>query len=287
MPTTTISTRGNEPGDSSRAFPWPVLEAGNDSFPNGVYAATCADKDAGSSFQLSHDVQGASLIESWLLQGKLEFVCTVASPRSMYRTLHKSSKPTQLIAWEQQDLGEYPMFTPMIVAREAIRHVAAADADGLNQIWDGRALELPKGARIAVGPTFRFKSGISGILDFSLDTGLTPGRFRLQPSNEDGFKFKVHLASDLYQHLRHQRRELTGKNIMVHIVSAALGILQRDYSSDDEEAGEGWRSYRNLLGLADLLEQKGLSHWSDEDFQPEFTATGLYPHIVPEADAQP
>ena len=145
----------------------------------------------------------------------------------------------------------------------------------------------PKGARIAVGPTFKFKSGISGILDFNLDESLTQGRFRVQPSHEDGFKFKVHLATDLYQHLRHQRNELTGRNIMVHVISAALSILQREYAKDDEEEGEGWRSHRNLIGLTDLLEQHGLHHWSDDDFQPELTATGLYPHIIPTEVAQP
>ena len=279
MPTSEISVQPSTPSASSRAFPWPVLEAGNDSFPNGSYTVTCVDKDRGKSFELRHKVHGAALIEQWLRQGKLNFVCAVASPRSMYRMLHKSDTPNQLIAWQQQDLGEYPMFTPMIVARESIQHTAAAAADGLNQIWDGRELLLPKGARIVVGPTFKFKSGISGILDFNLDDSLAPGRFRVQHSLDDGFKFKVHLAPDLYQHLKHRRNELAGENIMVHIVSAALSTLQREWSTDDDE--EGWKSFRNLVGLADLLEQKSLRHWSDEDFQPELTATELYPHSLP------
>lgn len=279
MPTTEISVRSSDPSASSRAFPWPVLEAGNDSFPNGAYTVTCTDKDRGKSFELRHKVHGAALIEQWLQQEKLGFVCAVASPRSMYRTLHKSDTPKQLIAWQQDDLGEYPMFTPMVVARENIQHTAVAASDGLNQIWDGRELLLPKGARIVVGSTFKFKSGISGILDFNLDDSLAHGRFRVHHSLEDGFKFKVHLASDLYQHLKHRRNELAGENIMVHIVSAALSILQREWSKDNGE--EGWKSLPNLVGFAGLLEQKGLRHWSDEDFQPELTATELYPHSLP------
>ena len=287
MLTKEISTRASDPGSSSRAFPWPVLEAGNDSFPNGVYTVTCHDKEAGKSFELRHELRGATLIEQWLEQGKLGFVCTVSAPRSMYRMLHKSNAPEQLIAWQQQDLGEYPMFTPMIVAKESIQHTAIAVSDGLNRIWDGRELLVPKGARVAIGHTFKFKSGIGGLLDFNLDECLAPGRFRVLPSNEDGFKFKVHLARDLYQHLRHRRDEITGKNIMVHIVSAALSILQRDYSNDDEDEGEGWQSHRNLLGLADLMQQNGLHHWSDDDFQAELVATSLYPHIIPSEGAQP
>lgn len=275
MPTE-IRVRSSDPSASSRAFPWPVLEAGNDSFPNGAYAVTCEDKDRGKSFELRHKVHGATLIEQWLQQDKLDFVCAVASPRSMYRTIHKSDTPKQLISWQQQDLGEYPMFTPMIVARESIQHTAVTVSDGLNQIWDGRELLLPKGARIVVGLTFKFKSGISGILDFNLDNRLAHGRFRVQHSLEDGFKFKVHLAPDLYQHLKHRRNELAGENIMVHVVSAALSFLQREYDTDDGD--EGWRSFRNLVGLAEVLEQNELGHWSDDNFQPELAATTLYPH---------
>ncbi len=281
MQTKEISTRASDPGGGSRAFPWPVLEAGNNSFPSGIYTVTCSDNEVGKSFDLRHGLRGAALIDQWLEQGRLDFVCTVAAPRSMYRMLHKSDAPEQLIAWQQQDLGEYPMFTPMIVARESIQHTVNAVSDGLNRVWDGRELLVPKGGRIAVGYTFKFKSGISGILDFNLEEGLAPGQFRVQPSNEDGFKLKVYLALDLYQHLRYRRDEIAGKNIMVHVVSAALSVLQRDYSKDDEEEGEGWRSYRNLLGLADLLDQKGIPHWSDDDFQAELAATGLYPHTIP------
>ena len=285
MPTTEIRVRSSDPSASSRAFPWPVLEAGNNSFPNGAYTVTCADKERGKSFELRHKVHGAALIEQWLQQDKLDFVCAVASPRSMYRTIHKSDTPKQLIAWQQQDLGEFPMFTPMIVARESIQHTAVAESDGLNQIWDGRELLLPKGARIVVGLTFKFKSGISGILDFSLDKSLGQGRFKVQPSYEDGFKFKVRLASDLHQHLRHRRGDLVGENIMVHIVSAAFSVLQREYDTDDGD--EGWQSFRNLIGLAEMLEQNELSHWSDDNFQPELAATTLYPHKPTTEDAEP
>ncbi len=287
MLTREISTRASDPGSSTRAFPWPVLEAGNDSFPTGVYTVTCKDREVGSSFQMWHELRGAALVERWHEQGMLDFVCTVAAPRSMYRMLHKSNEAEQLISWSQMDLGEYPIFTPMIVAKESIQHTADADADGLNRVWHGRELLIPKGARIAIGHTFKFKSGISGILDFNLDEDLAPGRFKMHPSHEDGFKFKVYLASDLYQHLRHRRKEVSGENIMVHVVSVALSILQRDYATDYEHEGEGWQSHRNLLGLADLLAQSNLGHWSDDNFQPELAATGLYPHRIPSEEALP
>ena len=279
MPTE-ISVRASDPGSSSRAFPWPVLEAGNASYENGIYSVACEDQTQGESFFLYHSVKNAPLLEKWAESGQLAFVCTVAAPRSMYRTLQASPDPEQLVRWDPADLGEHPMFTPMLVARDEISHVVDAETDGLSQIWQGRELFLPKGARVAVGPTFKFQSGISGMLDFSLDKDLNPGEFRVEDSSEDGFKFKVYLAANLFQHLRHHRREIVSGNIMVHIVSAALGILKRDYAMDDD--AEGWKSYHNLVGLAELLEEEGLGHWADDDFRPEQAATRLYPHRLSE-----
>ena len=279
MTTYKISARAADPNPSSRALPWPVLEAGNASFPEGEYSVTCENKETGQSFTLRHQVQGAPLIERWLDEGKVEYVCTVAAPRSMYRKLHKSGTPEQVIAWQQRDLGEFPMFTPMLVAREDIQHVAVAESDGLNPLWNGRELNLHPGARIAVGPTFKFQSGIAGILDFVEDKDLPDGQLRVIASNEDGFKFKVHLATNLHRHLEFHRNDAAGKNIMVHIVSAAFSLLQRELDDDDEEEG-GWQSFPNLLALADLLRERGIPHWAEDGFQPEGAATKLYPHII-------
>ena len=280
MPTE-ISIQASDLNSSSRAFAWPVLEAGNSSYENGVYSVTCEDKERGKSFLLRHIIQGAPLIEKWMTSGQLSFVCSVAAPRSMYRILHVSSSPEQSIEWIRKDLGEYPMFTPMIVAQDKINHIVDSESDGLSTIWDRKELLLLKGARVAVGPTFKFQAGINGMLDFNLDESLGNGRFKVEESSADGFKFKVHLSAGLYEHLRYQRGGLAGANIMVHVVSAAFGILKRDYTEPENENGEGWRSFRNLIGLSDLLEQEGLGHWSDENFKPELAATGLYPHILP------
>ena len=275
---TEISIRAYDPSPSSRAFAWPVLEEGNGSYESGIYSVSCEDKEQGRSLMLVHSVSGAPLIENWMASSMVSFVCSVAAPRSMYRVLHVSDTPEQMVEWSRDDLGEYPMFTPLLVARESIQHVVAAGADGLSSIWDGRELQLPKAARIAVGPTFKLQSGLGGLLEFDFDDELGLGRFRIEPSSEDGFKFKVYLATDLYEHLRYHRGELAGTNIMVHVVSAAFGILQRDYKRDEDDDGESWQSFRNLVGLSDLLEKYELGHWSDDNFAPEMAATGLYPH---------
>lgn len=276
--TTTLSVRASDTGSGGRAFQWPVLESGNISFEAGVYSVTCEDNERGKSIFVNHQIDGAPLIRNWMRLGCLLFVCTVASPRSMYRALHKDSHSRHLIQWDEEDLGDFPTFTPMIIAGRVIRHRIDARADGLSGVWDGRSILIPKGGRLAVGPNFRFQSGISELLNFNLDQSLEDGQFRVEPSPDDGFIFKVYLANDLHRHLRHGhlRSESAGWNVMVHIVSAAMACLSRQEYGDDGE--EGWQSFPNLVGLADVLATKGLSHWTDKDFRPEIVATSLYPH---------
>ena len=276
-----ISVRGTDPNPSSRAFHWPVLEAGNSSYPHGLYSVSCEDKERGKSCTLEHNIHGAQLIENWMKEGKLNFICSVAAPRSMYRKLHVSASPSQLIEWLEEDLGEPPMFTPMVTTRQEIRHTVEHESDGLNPIWDGRKIVLLAGARVAVGATFKFQSGLNGILEFNRDDELKPGQLRVQPSEQNGFTFKVYLAPDLHTHLRYNRHDMTGNNIMVHVVSSALGILHKDYREAEDEEGAGWQSYRNLVGLAELLQEQGAGIWTEEDFRPELAATMLYPHQLP------
>ena len=277
MPINTLRVRSSDPGIVGRAFPWPALEAGNESFPNGRYTISCEDKELGKSFSLRHEVQGAPLIERWMRERKLLFICSVAAPASMYRAIHKSDAPDHLIEWRPEELGEYPMFTPMIVARKDIQHTVNAVQDGLNKIWDGKPLSIPKGARIAIGSVFKFKTGISGMLDLTLDNDLPSGAFYVKESAQDGFKFKVRLAKDLFDHLRYNSRDIASENIMPHIVSSALSILQKDYS---EEGEGGWNSYPNLESLANWLESQNIGHWASEDFRPDEATTKMYPHKI-------
>ena len=282
-----IILKASDPSPSSRSFDWPVLEAGNSSYENGIYSITCKPEQIGKSIQVQHKIQGASLIEHWITSGKVTFICSVASPRSMYRKLHKSPTPQQLIAWETEDLGEHPIFTTMIVANEEIQHTIDSVTDGLNPAWDGKKIHLLKGARIAVGPTFKFQTGINMLLDFNSDEKLAPGQLRVEESADDGFKFKAYLAPNLYQHLKYNRNDLAGRNIMVHVVSTALNILQKAYQEPADGDGDGWESFPNLVALSHMLQEQGFRHWSDQNFSPERVASGLYPHIVPDGEGTP
>ena len=240
-------------------------------------------KEVGKSFELTHEISGAALITRWIADGKVKFACAVASPASAYRELHVSTAPTQSVSWDPDDFGEPPKFTPLIVAARDISHTIDAHADGVHSLLDGRRVELPKGARVALFPPFALQSGVSGLLEFHMDESMDSGRFRVEANSSGGFKIDVWMAKDLFAYLQRgaQRQDATGANIMTHIVSAALNLLKKEYSKDDEDEG-GWRSYPNLRALADDLENRGLPHWSEDDFSAEEVATELHPHKLPE-----
>ena len=280
----TISISTLDAASAVRAFPWPVLEAGNRAFLEGAYAVDVEHRERGRSFMLSHRIDGAPLLGRWLEEGKVLFACACAAPVSAYRELHSSSDPSHLVSWDPDDLGSHPVFTPMIVAGAKIRHAVDADGDGLNALWDGRTIQLPKGARLAVGPTFALQSGLLGLLDFIKDEKMGSGRFRVEASREGGFRFNVYLAVDLFRFLALQRQEPVRWNIMTHIVSAVFARLQRDFDEDNDEDEEGWKSYANLLALADDLERRNMPHWGDEAFEPELVATEFYPHKTDSGD---
>ena len=271
-----ISVNTSDPASAIRSFPWPVLEAGNGAFSKGVYTVDVEHRERGRSFELAHQVQGAGLIERWIQEQKVHFACAVAAPVLAYRQLHRSSEPAHIVRWEPDDLGAHPLFTPMILSATELRFTIEAGRDGVNTLWDGRTADLPKGARLAIGPTFALQSGLLGLLEFRRGDELESGRFRMEASREGGFRFNVYLAPDLHGFLRSHRQEAVGWNIMTHIVSTALAQLHKDYRDDDGE--EGWKSYANLVALAEELERRGLRHWAEDAFEPELVATTLYPH---------
>ncbi len=273
-----IRVRASDPASASRVFPWPVLEAGNSSFVNGVYSVSLEHKNPGRSFSLTHEIKGAGLITNWIEAGKIRFACAVSAPVSAYRKLHVADEPRQVLEWNPDDLGSHPLFSPMIVSAISIQHTVNAAVDGVDPLWNGKLLQLPKGSKVAICSTFALQSGLLGLMDFCLKEDLEPGQFKVEPSREGGFKFRVHLAEDLFTYLRYHRQRETGRNIMTHVVSAALTHLRRHFDKDDGE--EGWKSYPNLCAFADVLEEKQLGHWSDDDFEPEMVATSLYPHKV-------
>lgn len=275
-----IVTEASSLSNAIRSHGFPVLEAGNISYPNGRYALDFEPGKDRTSFLLRHRIEGAPLISRLLSEGKARYVCAVSSPVSSYRRTHVSETESHPIRWDENDLGEPPLFTPMIVSVASCDLLLTRERDGVHGIWDQQTVAIERGSRLALGHVVQLRSSILQLLSLQLDKELENGEFKVDPLTEGGFQFLVSLSPDLHRFLQFPGKDGIREHIMTHIVSACLALLQSEYSGDNEDEG-GWNSYRNLRAFADYLDSKDLPHWSDDDFRPEWVATKLYPHVLP------
>ena len=113
----TIEAVAPGPSNAVRSHDHPMLESGNLSFPEGRYLLDFLPGEDRSSYVIEHRIEGAALIERLLGSGQARYACIVSSPISSYRRTHLSSEPRHEVGWNSNDLGESPLFTPMILLR--------------------------------------------------------------------------------------------------------------------------------------------------------------------------
>ena len=277
-----VVTEARSPNAAVRGHAFPSLESGNTSFPDGRYVVGFEAGADASSFTVRHRIEGAPLINDVIADGLAQFVCTVASPNSSYRVSHVSDASSHVIGWQSVDLGEPPMFTPMVVVAKPFTRTLDSAKDGVHELWHGRTVAFQRGMRLALSDVVLMRSSVLNMLLFERDPALSNGEFRVEAEDREGFRFRAYLAPDLHQFLKYDTEDLRRSHIVTHIVSACFGVLKADYAEDEEEDG-GWRSYRGLQALGEMLKEHGLPHWSEDDFSPELAATKLYPHRVDES----
>ena len=277
-----VVTEARSPNIAVRAHAFPALESGNTSFPEGRYVVGFEPGADASSFTVRHRIEGAELISYAIAAGLAQFICTVASPISSYRVSHTSKSSTQVIGWDSDDLGEPPLFTPMVVVAVPFTRTLDRERDGVHELWDGRTVSFQRGMRLALSDVVLMRSSVLSMLIFERDPTLSDGEFRVEAEDREGFRFRAHLAPDLHRFLKFDSEDPRRSHIVTHIVSACFGVLKADYCGDEEEDG-GWQSYRGLQAMAEMLKEHGLPHWSEPDFSPELAATRLYPHRVGES----
>ena len=266
------------PSNAVRAHDHPILETGNLAFPEGRYVLDFKAGADRSSYTITHHITSAPLITRLLDTQQARYVCIVSSPISSYRATHVSDDAQHEVRWDADELGEPPMFTPVIVCSEALAITLDASRDGVHRIWDKQKINLQKGSRLALGSVIQLESSILHLLSLHEDANLKDGQFVVELESEP-FRFRVNVSTKLHQFLRYRPGEHRS-NIMTHIVTACLARLQSDHTDDDGETG--WESHRNLKAFADYLAHEGHGHWTDDDFRPEKVATALYPLKLPE-----
>ena len=256
----------------------PVLEEGNLSFPRGRYIVGFVSREDGPSFELVHRLEEAGLISRLLRQGKARYACVVSSPRSFYRRTHLSDLPRHTIAWNPQELGEPPLFTPMILSTRPQQLVLNADGDDVHPAWNGVSLAISTGTRLALGHVFDLRSSVMQMIRMEADDSLEGHRFRVQAQSEP-FAFVVKASPTLYRYVRTARGEPSRSNIMTHVVTACFALLQKRFARPEE-----WD--RNLERLAEHIAREYPHRWDEDEFQPETAAMALYPHVLPEPEGE-
>jgi len=277
--TYTVEAIAPGPSNAVRAHGHPVLESGNPSFPQGRYRLELAPGDDRCSFRVVHDIAGAALITRLLAADAARCACIVSSPRSGYRRLHIGESTEQEVRWDIDDLGEAPLFTPVILCVKPGKLELDATRDEVHPVWDGQPITLRKGSRLALGNVVQLQSSLLHLLSLHPDDRMADGQFGVEVESEP-FRFRANVSTRLYRHLRYSG-EAARYNVMAHIVTACLARLQRDYS-DDEDDDTGWQSHRSLQAFADFLETGGHPHWTDDAFRPEEVATAIYPLELPD-----
>ncbi len=263
------------PSNAVRAHEHPILEAGNISFPDARYELEFGEQDNQMSYSLTHKIIGAPLITDLLEKGDARYACIVSSPVSSFRKTYTSQNPKHEIHWNNQDFGEPPLFTPLIVFWNEEKSITLkADRDGVHRIWDRQTVTLHKGSRLALGSVIELNSSLLQLLTLVADPSLNSGQFVVDFESEP-FRFQVKIHPDLHKFLQH-RKDAHRNNIMTHIVSACFARLQQANANDDD-----LRSQRGLQALSEHLESKGFEDWTDDDFRPEKVASALYPLKLP------
>lgn len=261
-------------------LPYPAVDIGNLSFPRGTYDVNVRSLAGGTSVQVTHKLENAKFIENLLETGKAKYGCLLAVPVTGHRKLSLYDEPIQNIKWDIGIVGEPPIIRPIIVVLDQFEHKFSRD-DDVAEIWIGKTAIIPKGARLARGKYLRSNSSFESLLVPRLNNDIPNGSFFVSSNENQGYKFNVDVAPDLYDFLnRSISNESLYRSIAVHMASMCFTILQNEQGIEDEDY-EKWREHSNLQMLTGLLEAHGLQHWTDEDFRPDKVALQLYPLILP------
>jgi len=153
----TIEAVAPGPSNAIRSHDHPMLESGNLSFPEGRYLLNFLPGEDRSSYVVEHRIEGAALIERLLGAGQARYACIVSSPISSYRRTHLSSEARHKVGWNSDDLGESPLFTPMILCVESQTITVDSDRDGVDRLWNKQQINLRRGSRLALGSVIQLQ----------------------------------------------------------------------------------------------------------------------------------
>lgn len=272
-----------------RSLPYPAVEHGNFSFPSAEYLTVPKIQEAGkNSVELEHKIVGAPFIEELIKGGKAQYGCLVSVPKTGFRKLVMSDSNSQLVSWKLDMAGEPPLLGPVILYVGDDQGYMLSDKDGVAGAWQGKEIMIPKGARLAKGRYLRPTASLLSLINVKLSQDLDAGGFKVEANTNQGFRFHLEAAKDVYDFLQNpQGNTELRRAIIVHAITGCFEILSKEYSGKSEEdSGDGWEQYSNLQVLSDWMNTKNIPHWSGSDFDSMAAATKLYPINIPKTSQE-
>ena len=265
------------------SLPYPSLEEGNLSYPDGTYSGEVHSLSDGASVRVNHKLVNAEFIDRQIQNGRAKFGCLLSVRTTGYRKLFMSSTAAHKVGWDIDIVGEVPIIRPVIVATEGFEHEFSKN-DDVADIWIGKRIHIPKGARLARDTYLKSTSSMQSLLNIieaDDSDNLDDGSFFVSPVDEQGYSFNVRVASNLYMFLQDTNNgDPLYHSIAVHMISCCFAILREKFYPGTENE-EHWRDFSNLVLLDELFAKNDTASWMADEFYPEKAASTLYPLILP------
>ena len=268
------------------ALPYPALEAGNLSFPEGQYEADANISKDGRSVEIEHKISGAAFIENLIEDGLVKFACQLSIPKAGVRRLLITERKG-VVELDESIMGEPPKLRPVaLYYNERIENIDDAneyeltEGCGVAEIWQGKKVRLLNGTRLARGDFLNITPSEYHFIRVKTSEDYDPGTFSVKPNTEEGFYFTVHAAPDVAKFIKNYGKDKTLRNsILTGVVGQCFSILKQDSDGSEEYSME---AFPNLVILSDKIKSQFDYDWTDKDnFDPMRVATMMYPIEVP------
>lgn len=213
---------------------------------------------------IEHRLSDAAGLQALIDAGCAEWVTELRCPRTLLSRRISGSSQRQEVTWSADEIaGDVFLLPGLVAAREA----KLAHALGLSgEIWPTTAeVVFPQGWWLAKGDMRSVKPLIVSLVRFVSSADLKPGAMSVEEvSDATEVYFRVKLATDLYEHRRHDR------DIQIAGLIAAFGRLPRSSLRAGGEHADSQIAER----LRSEFESRGIPDWDDEDdFDPALAAT--------------
>lgn len=203
----------------------------------------------------------AVVLQELIDEGCAEWIIEVRSPAVLYSRSHRTREAVVNVSWDIKETGgPLPVF---IISGLVAAKRLTLPSRTVNEVWKAAdVLEFAEGAYLARGIIFETKPLLSSMLEFKSDDNARPGEMRIEGPNEH-IQFTVYLAQNIHKEIQ-QRRDVW--------ISALIGALAKLDPEEHDPANS-----RVLREISLRLDEKEVSDWRSDDFDPAAAATCLEP----------